>query len=671
MTAPASILADRPLLLQTLPRLLEAADALLPLLPDADPLRDRVLRALDDIRRRILPALRHDCPLLVAIAGGGSSGKSTLFNTLAGAAPGRPLSLVSSTAGYTRRTLAALHPDVIADPAALALLFSRFQTASRPSPLADPAEMLTPGPPRYLPAPAIAPQLALLDTPDFDTGDTSAFANRDAARDILAASDLILYVFTNQTYNSKANSDFIADALAGDGSRKLVLLYRCSTAYPDADVLAHTRTLLRNLFPAAPDPAAHCLAIYRIDESDAVIRQDAPPSVTPVTPSAPPLPDLLRSIDASALRLSLLAASLRSAIAALRSAADHAALQRDAIAAYLSAIRSRLRLAAVSALGITPPNALLALFTAEWKAAQPAYVRASRAVTRFIGTPVRLVAGAFRKKSPAPPADPFRDRFRARFSDIAQKLWRDLARDPLDLDNSEGLLNLDELAVPLRRLHAARPAAYDAPSGPILQIPRPASPDGQLSTGHPDFSALAAAAADLAAIDASDPALRHEIATWIQRARREMTLLERLKEGSSSLLELVPVLIATAWVAVTSEPVSGGTILAKLSSIFGLNDLYALVTIPASFGLDNAHRRRLEQFLSGLVTHWQREKYQPLFDLLRSEPALAALQARLQTPLDASEAPLRRLRDALATLDGRLSSGQPTTPTNPATPCPP
>ena len=303
MTSPD--LADRPLLLQTLPRLLEAADALLPLLPAADPLRDRVLRALDDIRRRILPALQHDCPLLVAIAGGGSSGKSTLFNTLAGAAPGRPLSLVSSTAGYTRRTLAALHPDVIADPAALALLFSRFQADSRPSPLADPAEMLTPGPPRYLPAPAIAPQLALLDTPDFDTGDTSAFANRDAARDILAASDLILYVFTNQTYNSKANSDFIADALAGDGSRKLVLLYRCSAAYPDADVIAHTRTLLRNLFPDAPDPAAHCLAIYRIDESDAVIRQDAPPAVTPVTPSAPPLPDLLRSIDSSALRLSL------------------------------------------------------------------------------------------------------------------------------------------------------------------------------------------------------------------------------------------------------------------------------------------------------------------------------------------------------------------------------
>lgn len=669
MTAPASLLADRPLLLQLLPRLLEAADAILPLLSPADPLRDRVLRALDDIRRRILPPLRHDCPLLVAIAGGGSSGKSTLFNTLAGAAPGTPLSLVSSTAGYTRRSLAALHPDVIADPDALALLFARFQADARPSPLADPAEMLAPGPPRYLPAPAISPQLALLDTPDFDTGDTSAFANRDAARDILAASDLILYVFTNQTYNSKANSDFIADALAGDGSRKLVLLYRCSAAYPDADVLAHVRTLLRNLFPAAPDPSAHCLAVYRIDESDAVVRHAAPPSITPVTPSAPPLPDLLRSIDASALRLSLLEATLASALDALRAAADHAALQRDAISAYLSAIRSRLRLAAVSALGITPPTALLALFTDEWKAAQPAYVRASHRISRIVGAPVRFVVGAFRKKSPAPPADPFHDRFRSRFSDIAQKLWRDLARDPLDLDNSEGLLNLSDLDAPLRRLHAAFPATYAAPSSTFLQIPRPASisapPDGRSSTGQPDFSALATAAADLAAIDTADPALRHEIAAWIRHARSDMTILERLKEGSASLLELVPVIIASAWVAVTSEPISGGTILAKLSSIFGLNDLYALVTIPASFGLDNARRRRLEQFLSGLVTHWQREKYQPLFDLLRSDPALAALQSALQPPLDASEAPLRRLRDALATLDAR----SPTThPANPATP---
>ena len=68
-----------------------------------------------------------------------------------------------------------------------------------------PDEMLAPGEPLYVESPSIPEQIAVLDTPDFDTGDKDEFANRDAAEEILASSDVLVYLFTNQTYNNKAN----------------------------------------------------------------------------------------------------------------------------------------------------------------------------------------------------------------------------------------------------------------------------------------------------------------------------------------------------------------------------------------------------------------------------------------------------------------------------------
>jgi nicotinamide riboside kinase len=54
---------------------------------------------------KLLPKLHPDFPLVVAICGGGSAGKSTLFNSLVG----RPVSPMGGRAGLNRRVLAALN----------------------------------------------------------------------------------------------------------------------------------------------------------------------------------------------------------------------------------------------------------------------------------------------------------------------------------------------------------------------------------------------------------------------------------------------------------------------------------------------------------------------------------------------------------------------------------
>ena len=60
------------------------------------------LRVVD---KKLIPKFSPDFPLVAAICGGGSSGKSTLFNTLAK----ERISICGGRAGMNRRVLIAAH----------------------------------------------------------------------------------------------------------------------------------------------------------------------------------------------------------------------------------------------------------------------------------------------------------------------------------------------------------------------------------------------------------------------------------------------------------------------------------------------------------------------------------------------------------------------------------
>lgn len=65
------------------------------------------------VEERLLPRLTSGFPLVAAICGGGSSGKSTLFNSLVG----EPLSPTGGRAGINRRLLWPLGPVIARPPA--------------------------------------------------------------------------------------------------------------------------------------------------------------------------------------------------------------------------------------------------------------------------------------------------------------------------------------------------------------------------------------------------------------------------------------------------------------------------------------------------------------------------------------------------------------------------
>ena len=127
-------------------------------------LRDRVPRLVDCLAlepaidlaawqnaldSKLLPRFSPEFPLIVAVAGGGSSGKSTLFNALLGA----DVSPTGPTAGLTRRVLVGMNPRLLERSDFLCELFQPFR--SLPEPLTDAAQAKVPGPPLYVTSPQL------------------------------------------------------------------------------------------------------------------------------------------------------------------------------------------------------------------------------------------------------------------------------------------------------------------------------------------------------------------------------------------------------------------------------------------------------------------------------------------------------------------------------------
>ncbi len=160
---------DNVALRQSLIRVSQGLNDIASSLPDNE--RESCAGVISTLNRSVIPQLSSDCPLLVAVTGGGSTGKSTLFNFLAGA----KVSASNPIAGYTRRMVAAIHPKVAADKQKMELLFERFRANSRPQVLTNPEEALERGDPVYVECPNVPEHLVFVDTPDFNTGDREGF----------------------------------------------------------------------------------------------------------------------------------------------------------------------------------------------------------------------------------------------------------------------------------------------------------------------------------------------------------------------------------------------------------------------------------------------------------------------------------------------------------------
>ena len=176
------------------------------------------------LRDKLLPQLRDDSFLVVAVVGGTNIGKSVIFNHLAGIRASSTSPLASGTKhpvclvppGFAERhDLAAVFPDFTLRP------WSDSDDALE----ADDANLL------FWRTSTDSPEnLLVLDTPDIDS---DARVNWDRADAIRRCADVLIAVLTQQKYNDAAVKQFFRQAAAED--RAVVVVFNQCQLPDDED----------------------------------------------------------------------------------------------------------------------------------------------------------------------------------------------------------------------------------------------------------------------------------------------------------------------------------------------------------------------------------------------------------------------------------------------------
>ncbi|MHB1356054.1 MAG: hypothetical protein ACYCZF_08785 [Anaerolineae bacterium] len=597
----------------------------------------------EKLARVVLPALDFDLPvLLVAICGGGSTGKSTLFNTLAG----KVLSRVGFKAGLTTRVLLAGNPSVLSGPGvAQALLFRMRET---PVPWHDADQTLVVGPPLYAVSESIPRNLLLLDTPDFDTGSEGRLLNRERAEPILRTAEIILYIFTNTVYNNLSNTRFMADLVGGIGGRPVILVYRISRAASDDEVLEHCRVVAHKLYPGEPDASGfpgQVIGLYRMPESDAVALGEATPRILPLgeMTRGRDLPRLLADLDVARLKRQIFAADLSS----IRrdAAAELAGVHRAAegVALYRQALQQVMAQQALEALKTFPVHEAVSLATRIFLETSPTLIRVLRGTGRVVGAPFKAVQSLgkalVRWAGPREKAGAVLDPEALLSQDMllsANGLRNRLMDDHLIVR----VTRQDPLFAAAERARANMPAP-DAPvieptgEGTLnLHLLVPAVARQQEATLLvQDWEATTQEFRRVSHLLLGLPTdIEEELRALVIQFRAQMSWQGRLRETLFASLSALPSVVGITYTLLTANPVSGTGIWIQLQSVFGINDLWALVSIPASAGLSDQERKLLEQTITPVFRLWLERRMASVVEVYARTVCLPVLEALSRTP---------------------------------------
>ena len=611
------------------------------------------------VTARLLPRLTAAFPLVAAICGGGSSGKSTLFNTLIGAA----VSPTGGLAGINRRILVALGAGHQANPDTARALFEPFGRA--PQQLTAVDQLTTPGDPLLVYANALPASLALLDTPDFDTGSGGGYQNREMAEQALNAADVLIYIFTNANYNNRDNTDFMARLLTAVGTRNCFLVYRVGSGFSDQEVLDHAGTVARHLYK---DRASqHVLGIYRAGEENRVAAGQRPMSVVPVRDGQPGLVAALTQIDPRRMRRDLHRSVFSDVVQQGHRILARARASRSHLWLYLESLRIVQRYCVQDALGHLPMDAVVRRFAEIWQETDPTHVKIMRKTGQVVETPARLLMRVARWMGGAK-ASPDRlsntkqlsDTMRADLVRAANRL-RQAVVDPavrFDLSGTDPAADrLREVAqdlpgagVGVRPIDAGR-YAFEVPLHPALGTAQAALRRQNWTDVVDDMLSRQASLLSFSA------QLEAELRQLAREQRARMTAGDQIRQAAAAMLNIIPATAAVTYVLHTGDPIGATGIKVKLAGLLGLNDLVALVAIPATAGMKKADLKQLEALLSPVAGAWLSHKLTAIEALFEEIVTAAVLQAG-QSAMTIADERITSMADSLARCGRALEQHQ-------------
>ena len=578
---------------------------------------------------KLLTRLSPDFPIMATICGGGSSGKSSLFNSMVG----ERLSPVGGSAGLNRRVLASVHREIFNRPNILSALFEPF--GCLPDPLKDTKDLTVSGHPLYVLSDAVPQNLVLMDTPDFDTGAKGTYINRDITLKALESSDILIYVFTNSNYNNRENTDFISEMLTGIGMRKCFLVYRVYPSFEKEEVQEHAMTVARNLY--SNDADHYVLGIYRADEDNSVAAGKRFMALRPVRKKDPSFITALQSIDSRELRLELLSSILKDVLIMAGDLLEHARISRDELRLYLDTLQTAQSHCVHEALRHFPMDRVVKRFVEIWMLTDPPYIKAMRKTGRVVELPFKVLLNTSKKVknmlSGTKKIEPQQD-----FTDtVEEDLVNALNSMHYKTVNPEISVSTN-LKNPLTRQMLEAVERIRADKGlKNEQNPHIETTEKQVSltffvSAHPvvfqeqeklrnrDWkSVLESILSRRDVIMDLSQGIEQDLKDLAKNFRSKMGMWSKIRQTFSAFLNVVPATVAVTYILSTGDPVGAVGIKVKLTGLFGLHDLYALVAIPATTGLKRADQKQLDDMLGPIVQAWLNNKLKEVKDLFEQE----------------------------------------------------
>jgi hypothetical protein len=527
---------------------------------------------------KLLPKFQPDFPLVVAICGGGSAGKSTLFNSLIG----RALSPTGGRAGLNRRVLLALQEPHLHQKALFATLAHVFGATL--SPLQNPDQLTTPGHPVYCLSSDGPSHVVLLDTPDIDTGARGTYANRELARQSLESADAFIYIFTNATYNNRDNTDFIARLFTGLGTRPCFLVYRVYPSFSDEEVREHALTTATNIY--GEDYERHVMGIFRADDDNRVAAGQLPMTLRSLQGGGQDLKAALAAMDAGRLRRQLMHSMLVDAATQAGDMVQTVCNGQTWLARYIGALESAQRVSVQQALSHFPLDRVLRHFAETWVATDPLHIKLMRRTGQVVEWPFRLVAAGV---------------------GIARGTREAPSRKPGGAEDSADLMAFD-------LLQAANQLYQTTMDDRILSEnvyidAHPAVRAIQEQLRRKDWKAvLIHIQRQKEKLLSWSEGLQKDLAQLAGTLRGRMGLFGQIRQTFAALLNVIPTTVAITYILSTGDPVGAVGLKIKLTGLLGLHDLYALIAIPATAGMKKADQRQLQQMLTPLARTWLAHK---------------------------------------------------------------
>ena len=126
------------------------------------------------------------------------------------------------------------------------------------------------------------------------------------------------------------------------------------------------------------------------------------------------------------------------------------------------------------------------------------------------------------------------------------------------------------------------------------------------------------------------PDIEAELRALVRRFRDQMSWHQHVREAFFASLTALPPILGVTYTLLTANPVAGGGIWIQLQGIFGINDLWALVSIPASAGLSEQERKQLEKLIAPVFRLWLDRRLSAIVEVFRRtvcRPVVEALDA--------------------------------------------